>query len=422
MIKTRSLTIVIVLGFLVSILFSAMFSFAEEKLTFTAYYPSPNGYYNQLNATDLTVTNHAQVGHSLGVGLRVPDAGSDITIIKPGEAASLMMMGQGGTGISNHAELILASPGIVDPDDPSLWALTHSADQNKLVYVQHSSGDLDGSTGDPIFKSVLTMNTQGNVGIGTTIPNTRLYLNDTRRDLLRLESNSANGSGIMFRNRHADMGNNQYFGMGWGGSAASARMGKLNFWYAGDDVSYYTPPIMTLYGPNRVGIKNQSPNYSLHVNGGAVFDTGTVGANGEEFIVKDSLHGSTDPIWYRPTTGQLYLGNRGAPDVGKPEVTIRDNLTVLGNLEVDGTTRGLSRNISRRTRSNSRSNDGDCDATARCPNGYVVIGGGCDFWSSEMSAKSNRPGSDDKSWYCHQWGKTFGGKVETTAHAICLRQ
>ena len=309
-----------------------MFSFAEERLTFTAYYPSPNAYYNRLNATDLTVTNHAHVGHSLGVGVHITDAEADISIIKAGDAASLMMIGQGGMGSSNHAELILASPGIVDPNDPSLWALTHSADQNKLTYVQHNSGDLDGSTGDPIFKSVLTMDTGGNMGLNTTSPQAPFHVLSPQRDLMRLDSNSAEGTGIMFRNRHADMGADQYFGMGWGGSAASGRSNKLNFWYAGSNTNYDNPPIMTFNKNEHVGIRNRNPNFTLDVNGGARINTT---ATGEEFKVLDTGQGSVDEvIWYRYSTGRLYLGNRGAPSGTNSEVVIRDNLDVNNNLTV----------------------------------------------------------------------------------------
>ena len=332
MIKKRSLTIVIVLGFLVSIIFSAMLSFADEKLVFTAYYPSPNAYYNRLNATDLSVTNHAYVGNSLAVGQETPGLDADISVVRTGETASLVMYGQGDATNSNHAELVLASPGTVNITDPNVWALTHNAD-NELAYVHHSSGD--GS----VWQQFLTLDTNGYMGLNTADPQSPLHIaTSMERDLMRLESNSALGTGMMFRNTNADMGTDQYFGLGWGGSDANDRSDKLNFWYAGSDTSYDDPPIMTFYKNEHVGIRNQNPAYALDVGGGAIFDTD---ATDEPFIVRDRSKGNGSVIFYEFDTGKLFLGNQGASG-SDPEVTIRNDmlvdrdLTVSSNLNVNG--------------------------------------------------------------------------------------
>ena len=248
MIKTRSFTIVIVLGFLASILFSAMFSFAEEKLTFTAYYPSPNGYYNQLNATDLTVMNDARVGNHLRLGM-TNDYNVDISVVSPSDPAELVLQGAPGSNDA-YARVVLASNTV--PNDPNAWLIDQSAqsgNENKLIYRYHATSS--GSSPE-----MLTLDTQGNMGIGTTHPSTKLYINDTRRDLIHLESSNEAGTGIMFQNTHADMGANQYFGMGWGGSTANDRRDKLNFWYGGDNTNYVTPPIMTLHNNGNITIPN----------------------------------------------------------------------------------------------------------------------------------------------------------------------
>jgi len=310
-----------------------MFSFAEEQLTFTAYYPSPNAFYNQLNTTYLKVNKDALVGGFLGVGEYTPTADSDIYVKRNNEPASLMLYGQGEVGVSNNADLILASPGFpASPNDPNVWAMSHDMN-NSLVYLHHRSG----STG---FNPVLTMDNDGNIGLNTTNPQAPFHILSERRDLMRVESDSANGSGIMFRNRHADMGNNQYFGMGWGGSAANNRRDKFNFWYARDDTVYDSPPIMTFYKNETVGIRNQGPLFTLGVGGGARFDTDAVG---EDFIVEDHKKGSFNYVMhYDYSTGKIYLGNEDGTTSDAPEVTIRDDLWVEKNITVAGKIRGAS--------------------------------------------------------------------------------
>jgi len=172
MTKARSLTIIIVVGFLVSILFSVIFSFADEQLTFTAYYPSPNGYYNQLNATDLSVTNKLFVGKQLNIGSPDPNSDADVNIISPNDPASLVLIGVNDT--YSYADLSLAAYEPSATNDPHIWVMTHSAqtpDEHKLIYRHHESGSGPGN-----FPAVLTMDTNGNVGIGTTSPATPLHV------------------------------------------------------------------------------------------------------------------------------------------------------------------------------------------------------------------------------------------------------
>ena len=343
MIKTRSLTIVILLGFFISIIFSVIFSFAEQ-LTLTAYYPSPNICYNQLNTTNIFVSNSARIGHSLGVGQQVANVGSDISVVRTGETANLVIFGQGDDNFvnSNHAELALGSIGA----DPHIWKMANSIDENKLAYLYHRPGDT-GADG-PIFKPILTMNATGNVGLNNMVdPQAAFHISDPQRDLVRLESPHSQGTGIMFRNTHADMGTGQYFALGWGGAKFPGYKNRFKFWYTGNDTFHASNPIMTLRrngGIDRVGIGVDIAQYSvLEVEGGAMFNTT---ATGEEFIVRDNSKGSEDNvILYDYSEGRVYLGNqfRWWEDLPTiiPEVTIRNDLivdndlTVTRNLKVD---------------------------------------------------------------------------------------
>ena len=182
MTKTRSLTVIIVICFLVSILFHTLFSFAEQ-LTFTAYYPSPNAFYNNLNTTNLKVDNNAFVMGGLVVGTPIGDTESDISIVKPTDAATLLLYGASDVTDpnSNYANLILGAPASIGNEDPYMWGIIHSSQvgtEHKLGYVYHGSGNFDTTTTPPtpIFLNVLTMDTDGDVGINTTDPQAALHV------------------------------------------------------------------------------------------------------------------------------------------------------------------------------------------------------------------------------------------------------
>jgi len=365
MTKTRSLTIIIVVGFLVSILFSAIFSFAES-LTFTAYYPSPNAFYNQLNTTYLKVNKDAQVVGTLAVGEYTPTADSDIYVKRNNEPASLMLYGQGEVGVSNNADLILASPGFpASLNDPNVWAMSHDMN-NSLVYFHHRSGNAG-------FRPALTMYNNATayfserLGIGAgpaSAPRRRLHVvadaqfaaDEAERDVILAESDNAFGTGIMLRNTFQGAGaNSEHLSMSWGGDTDGTGndiRNKLNFWYTADDVHYdYPPPIMTLKGSrttdvsgtfdHRVGIKIADPMTTLDVGGGAIFN---LDGPEEGFLVRDATKGGPLEdgfvIWYQFPSGKLLLGNRRAE---YPSVRIRQDLVVDGGMRAQNIT--LSGNI-----------------------------------------------------------------------------
>jgi len=140
MTKTRSLTIIIVVGFLVSILFSSMFSFAEEKISLTSYFPAPNAFYYRLNSTFLSISDTAHVGKQLNIG-SATDSNADINIISPDNSAALVLLGDNDP--DSYATLTLAHH---DPQgsksDSNDWIISHSAittEKHNLTYAYHSS-------------------------------------------------------------------------------------------------------------------------------------------------------------------------------------------------------------------------------------------------------------------------------------------
>jgi len=240
MTKTRSLTIIIVVGFLASILCSTIFSFAES-LTFTAYYPSPNAFYNNLNTTNLKVNQDAFVGGSLGVGTPIGDTESDIFVVKPADGATLLLYGGSDPADpnSNYANFVLASPGnAANPTDPYIWAMTHSAQagsNHRLGYVYHGSGQTD-VAGDPIFTNVLTLDTDGDVGVNTTDPQAALHVIGRR---IRFEGVDEDSTLNLFLEL-GDSTNSNYWRINKPGRDAAAGAEDLIFQHVTDGTTFRT--------------------------------------------------------------------------------------------------------------------------------------------------------------------------------------
>jgi len=175
MTKTRSLTIIIVASFLISILFSSMLSFAGEKLSFTAYYPSPTGFYHRLNSTYLSVSDTMHVGKQLNIGLINPDSNADVNIVSLNDSASLVLLGDNDD--YSYATLALATPSdSMYSTDPNFWLMSHVAmpgDEHKLAHMYHGS-EMD----EDEFVTPLVMNPNGDIVFygNVTIPNGRMSI------------------------------------------------------------------------------------------------------------------------------------------------------------------------------------------------------------------------------------------------------
>ena len=80
-----------------------------------------------------------------------------------------------------------------------------------------------------------------------------------------------------------------------------------------------------------LGINTNNPLYSLHVDGGASFDSGL---KQEDFIIRDSTKGSVERVfWYEYASSRLYLGNLNAP-TSNAEVYVRGSQFVDKNLGI----------------------------------------------------------------------------------------
>jgi len=277
MTKTRSLTIIIIVGFLASILCSTIFSFAES-LTFTAYYPSPNAFYNNLNTTNLKVNRDAFVGGSLGVGTPIGDTETDIFVVNPADGATLLLYGGSDPADpnSNYANLLLASPGTVDPSDPYIWSITHSAQagsDRKLGYIYHGSGQTD-VAGDPIFINVLTMDTDGDVGVNTTDPRAALHVKSNNIIFEGHNPTGTNSPQLEFR----EDSSNSYWAMIKRGSSYGGQPDNLLFSY------------------------NNGSGWVQHqrfdATGNVIFERGNVTINSGNEKPAINILGNQDNIWF----------------------------------------------------------------------------------------------------------------------------
>ncbi|MFC1646494.1 hypothetical protein ACFL2Y_04880 [Candidatus Omnitrophota bacterium] len=163
----KKLSEIFVLVFIFSILFSLLYSYAEERITLTTYYPAPYGVYREMrvnglavgsayrnNPTDIT-DGYLLVNGSVGIGTTNP--GDTLHVL------SSIEVGQAG---------ILSGDIYSDGD----FSLGIDADGNTNIAAFKFKKDTTDPNG--AGTELVRIQENGNVGIGTTSPGAMLSFGD----------------------------------------------------------------------------------------------------------------------------------------------------------------------------------------------------------------------------------------------------
>ncbi|MFC1646407.1 hypothetical protein ACFL2Y_04445 [Candidatus Omnitrophota bacterium] len=179
----KKLSEIFVLVFIFSILFSLLYSYAEERITLTTYYPAPYGVYREMRVNGLAVgsayrnnpTNVADgyllVNGSVGIGTMSPESKLHLFIEPSGIVTNRGMhignLAPAGTVHGYGTNFNTAAGHFVALKDGvevfSIWDSGHG----------YFAGNL--TVDDEIFAGD-DVSIAGKVGIGTTNPTTRLHI------------------------------------------------------------------------------------------------------------------------------------------------------------------------------------------------------------------------------------------------------
>ncbi len=172
--------------------------YAQETLTITTYYPSPYGVYNQLQTNSLGVGDNDNDGGldsgdvpttagdvwikgNVGIGTTGPNAKLSLTTTGTelgGTAASVAVRTMAGSlGTTAGNTLKLASIGFTSGNQSSLGieALRTAGGTDWTTTAIGLKMDVDATS--PVNNAQIWLTSTGNVGIGTTSPQSKLQVN-----------------------------------------------------------------------------------------------------------------------------------------------------------------------------------------------------------------------------------------------------
>lgn len=176
----------------------------------------------------------------------------------------------------------------------------------------------------------------GNIGIGTTTPQSRLQLgtqNSTLTaapDSLSLGATYSNGAAQHLKLKLYDDGT--YF---YGLSVSAGQQEYVTPLSSSSHVFYAgASPLMTIKGTGQVGIGTTAPAYKLDVQGGQVNASGGLCIAGDCKTAWSQVGGSGTSQW--TTSGSNIYYNSGSVGIGTATPTPTAKLDVNGNLSVTG--------------------------------------------------------------------------------------
>ncbi|MDD5005956.1 MAG: hypothetical protein PHS93_05585 [Candidatus Omnitrophica bacterium] len=452
---------------LVAVLFSILYSFAEEKITLTTYYPAPYGIYKELRVDQMAVGSYYRsatltngtllVSDNVGIGTSAP-----VTRLTVNDARSYTSIATGAAiiGYSNVTDTIgsaaypfeiqnLAVSGGNNnlrlliylyrrKSKYSTWPWTGTAYRlqydvdgttvsptNGRAFLELGEGDPAVSGADSPYVSLgtnslerLVINAAGNVGIGTTSPTLAN---------LQLQTSANNGNFSIY----AVMASNDYWKIYSEGNTNPGNNGVLII-ETGDDLS---EPIifrqrsassvrdaMAIDAAGNVGIGTSAPTQALDTIGRITIHPSGTNAdnayNGNLVITKPQASGQYINIirqgaypWsigtvYNSSTFAIGAGTGTDSSFTSPYFVIKP-----GGYVGIGTTNPTAR-LDVRGSSNTcvRITYTDSSGTQECPADYYLAAGSV-----------GEAGIYDDDCYCGGGAETISPPIDGTRYFICCR-
>lgn len=282
----RKVLNILIVVFLASTIFNLLYSFAEERITLTTYYPAPYGVYRELRADQMAIGSGYRSA-TLSDGLLLVNSSVGIGTTAPNSKLEIDSLG----GIESN-----------ETDGVRLHRFTYSSPTNDYAQINKAFGDVrfisrditnagsfrfqgyDGAT----YQDYLYIKRGGNVGIGTTDPTEKLELaggevaittaglqgnNFTDRGYdperpqtgLQLIYGSDTGGLLLQSRSNPSAGNDWDTILYWGNDGDD----NLRFSYAGwDGTKEILSEKMRITSGGNVGINTTSPLARLDVRGG----------------------------------------------------------------------------------------------------------------------------------------------------------